>query len=203
VLDVVREELNVKAIGFAGSVDELGRWHAKPNFKVLGPRLGPDVKLVAAALGEDDGALASALAHGEEVRVAVGGREVSLAPSDVDLTQDVAEGYGIASDGGVTVALALELTDDLRREGLARELVRLVQDARKAGGLDVSDRIDLGVEVSGAVAAALAAHRDEIAAETLALSVQDAALSGGYRQDAEIEGEPVAITVRMAIPTSS
>ncbi len=202
VLDVVRDELNVKEIGFAGSVDELGRWHAKPNFKVLGPRLGPSVKLLAAALADDDGTWASALAHGDDVVVATAQGDVSLSPSDVDLTQDVAEGYGIASDGGVTVALALELTDALRREGLARELVRLIQDARKAGDLDVSDRIDLGVETTGPVAEALAAHRDDIAGETLAVSVHDAALSGGYRQDAEIDGEPVVVTVRMAIPAS-
>jgi isoleucyl-tRNA synthetase len=203
VLDVVRDELNVKEIGFAGSVDELGRWHAKPNFKVLGPRLGPNVKQVAAALAADDGALANALAHGAEVMVPTERGDVSLGPSDVDLTQDVAEGFGIASDGGVTVALALELTDALRREGLARELVRLIQDARKAGDLDVSDRIDLGVEARGAVAEALAAHRDDIAGETLAVSVHDAVLSGGYRQEAQIDGEAVVISVRMAIPASA
>ena len=202
VLDVVRDELNVKEIGFAGSVEELGRWHAKPDFKVLGPRLGPRVKEVAAALGADDGTLAGALAHGDTVTVSTGDGDVSLSPDDVDLTQEVAEGYGVASDGGVTVALALEMTPELRREGLARELVRMIQDARKAGDLDVSDRIDLGVETAGALAEALAAHRDDIAGETLAVSVSEAALSGGYRQESEIDGEPVVVTVRMALPPS-
>ena len=202
VLDVVRDELNVKEIGFAGSVEELGRWHAKPNFKVLGPRLGPRVKEVAAALGRDDGALANALAHGEDVSVATEGGDVSLSPADVDLTQEVAEGFGVASDGNVTVALALDMTDELRREGLARELVRLIQDARKAGDLDVSDRIDLGVETGGRLAEALAAHRDDIAGETLAVSVSEHALSGGYRQEAEVDGDPVVITVRMAVPAA-
>ena len=108
----------------------------------------------------------------------------------------------MASDGAITVALALEMTDELRREGLARELVRMIQDARKAGDLDVSDRIDLGVETTGALAEALAAHRDEIAGETLAVTVSDVALSGGHRQEAEIDGQPVVVTVRMALPPS-
>jgi len=203
VLDVVRDELNVKEIGFAGSIEELGRWHAKPNFKVLGPRLGPRVKEVATALAGDDGTLAGALARGETVTVSTREGEVSLGADDVDLTQDVAEGYGVASNGDVTLALALEITPELRREGLARELVRMIQDARKAGDLDVSDRIDLGVQTAGALAEALAAHRDDIAGETLALSVSDVALSGGYRQESEIDGIPVVITVRMALPPSA
>jgi isoleucyl-tRNA synthetase len=202
VLDVVRDELNVKEIGFAVSVEELGRWHAKPDFKVLGPRLGPRVKQVAAVLAADDGTLANALAHGQDISISTTDGDVSLSPDDVDLMQEVAEGFGVASDGGLTVALALEITDDLRREGLARELVRMIQDARKAGDLDVSDRIDLGVETRGAVAEAMAVHRDDIAGETLAVSVSDVALSGGYRQEAEIDGEPVVVTVRMAVPAS-
>jgi isoleucyl-tRNA synthetase len=202
VLDVVRDELNVKEIGFAGSAEELGRWHAKPNFKILGPRLGPRVKEVARVLAGEDGALANALAHGEDVTVPVADGDISLSPADVDLTQEVTEGYGVASDGSVTVALALEMTDELRREGLARELVRLIQDARKAGDLDVSDRIDLGVETTAEVAEALAAHRDDIAGETLAVSVSEVALAGGHRQEAEIDGVPVVVTVRMAVPAA-
>ncbi len=84
--------------------------------------------------------------------------------------------------------------------GLARELVRLVQDARKAADLDVSDRIDLGIETGGALAEALASHRDEIAGETLATSIGDAALQGGYRHEATIEGDAVVLTLRMALP---
>ena len=80
------------------------------------------------------------------------GRRSSSTPDDVDLTQEVREGWGVASDGGITVALDLELTEELRREGLARELVRRVQDARKAADLDVSDRIELGVASGGSVA---------------------------------------------------
>ncbi len=158
----------MKRVEFAESADELGGWRAKPNFKVLGPTLGPRVKELAAALASDDGTLAGALARGDRVEVPLPGGDIELGPDGVDLAQDVREGWGVASDAGLTVALDLELTEELRREGRARELIRVIQDARKAAGLEVSDRIQLAVEAGPHVTAALAAHRDTVVSETLA-----------------------------------
>jgi isoleucyl-tRNA synthetase len=200
LLDLVADELNVKRIVFAESAAQLGRWRAKPNYRTLGPRLGGSVKEVAAALGSDDGSLAEELARGGSVMVQAGGRQVSLEPDDVDLAQDVRQGWGVAAEAGLTVALDLELTPELRREGLAREIVRVVQDGRKAAGLDVSDRIQLRVEASGSVADALAAHREELAGETLAVSLSDDPIPDGFRAEAEIEGTPITITLRRAPP---
>ena len=197
LLDVVADELNVKQVIFAESTEEFGRWHAKPNFKILGPRLGPRVKDLAGALGVDDGTIAGALARGESASVRLGDDEISLTADDVDLAQEVREGWGVASEGGLTVALDLELTDALRREGVARELVRLVQDARKAAGLDVSDRIQLGVQAGHAVGEALAAHREYVVGETLAVDLIAGEVEG-FRQEAAIEGEPVAVSLRKA-----
>jgi isoleucyl-tRNA synthetase len=191
LLNVVADELNVKHVGFAESVREVGRWRAKPNYKALGPRLGGAVKDVASALQADDGSLAETFARGGSAEV----RGVPLGPDDVDLTQEIREGWGVASEGGLTVALDLELTQDLRREGIARELVRLVQDARKAAGLHVSDRIVVGVETSGEVASALATHREHLASETLAREVLDGPAEGATPQTAEIDGTAVSITV--------
>ncbi|MGZ8607199.1 MAG: isoleucine--tRNA ligase [Actinomycetota bacterium] len=199
LLGLVGEELNVKEVVFAESADRFGRWHAKPNFKALGPKLGPRVKDVAAALARDDGALASALARGEAVTVDTPSGGVALEPSDVDLAQETIEGWGVGGDGGLTVALELELTPELRMEGLARELVRVIQDARKAAGLDVSDRIVLGVVSSGDVAEALDRHRAYVADETLATEIGDAEVGdAGFRQDAEVGGTPVSVTLRHA-----
>jgi isoleucyl-tRNA synthetase len=199
LLDLVGEELNVKQVQFAESADQLGRWRAKPNFKVLGPRLGPGVKEVAAALERDDGSLAAALVHGDPVRVDLGTEQVELAPSDVDLVQETVEGWGVASDGGITVALELQLTPELRLEGFARELVRVVQDARKAAGLDVSDRIALGLAVDGELAEALAIHRGWIGAETLAVEVVDeAATDATFERTFEIDGARVGVSLRRA-----
>jgi isoleucyl-tRNA synthetase len=195
--ETIAEELNVKEVRFAESADAFGRWRAKPDFKVLGPRLGTRVRAVAAVLsGDDGGALAARLSAGDAVELRVDdGPEVSIGPGDVQLTQDVRAGWGVASDGGVTVALELEVTPALRLEGLARELVRLVQDARRAAGLEVTDRIELGVEASGELAAALAAHRDEVAAETLATSIGNGPVEG-HRQEGAIDGVAVAVTLR-------
>ncbi len=198
LLGLVAEELNVKQVLFAESAEQLGRWRAKPNFKVLGPRFGPRVKDVAGALSRDDGSLAAALAHGEPITLDVEGGPIELGPDDVDLVQEKLEGWGVASDGGVTVALELELTPELRLEGLARELVRVVQDARKAAELDVSDRIALGLEL-GELAEAFADHRDWIASETLAAEIAGGAASDAtFARTFEIDGASVGVSLRRA-----
>jgi isoleucyl-tRNA synthetase len=188
--------LNVKRVEVAGSAEVFGRWRARPDFKVLGPRLGPRVQAVARALAADDGTLAGRFADGEEVEVAMDdGPPVAIGPDDVQLMHDVRSGLGVASEGGITVALELDVTPELRREGLARELVRMIQDARKAAGLEVTDRIALGVETSEEPAAAMAAHRDDIAAETLAATVEEHVVDG-YLLEGMLEGTPVTVSVR-------
>ena len=130
LLATVADELNVKRIVFAESDEAFGRWRAKPNFKTLGPRLGEAVKDVAAALAADDGDVAQALARGEPVTVA----GVSIEPDDVDLVQEVLDGLGCGERGWAhRGARPRGLHEALRREGLARELIRSMQDARKAG----------------------------------------------------------------------
>ena len=195
LLPLVAEELNVRQVVFAESAEGFARWRAKPSFRALGPRVGSAVQRVAAALAADDGSAASALARGERLTIA----GVELGPDDVELLQETPEGWGIASEGGVTVALELGLTPELRREGLARELVRLVQDARKAAGLDVSDRIALGIDARGDLAEAFTEHRDAVARETLAVEVRAEVLPDAeLRQDAEVDGSAVSVTLRRA-----
>ena len=197
LLPIVADELNVREVRLAGSATSFGRWRARPNFKALGPRLGHRVKEVATALAEDSGDLASSLADGASITLEVGGETITLGPDEVDLTQEVLAGWGVAGEGGVTVALDLELDDELRTEGRARELIRLVQDARKAAGLDVGDRISLGVAATGDWASAFADHRETIASETLATEASDAELEGdAYRLVATPDDVTVVITLR-------
>jgi isoleucyl-tRNA synthetase len=197
LLGLVAEELNVKRVVFAETAEQLGGWRAKPNFKALGPRLGPKVKAVASTLGADDGSVAAALARGETVTLDVDGEPVELSPDDVDLLQETLEGWGVAGDGSITVALQLDLTPELRTEGLARELVRVVQDARKAAGLDVSDRIELALDVDGDLAAALAAHHGWVAAETLATDIAAGRLDGAaFERGFDVDGAAVVVGLR-------
>jgi isoleucyl-tRNA synthetase len=196
--DTVADELNVKRVEIAGSAEVFGRWRAKPDFKVLGPRLGARVQAVAAALAADDGTLAERLVEGDPVEVAADDEPViTIGPGDVQLVHDVRSGLGVASEGGVTVALELEVTPELRREGVARELVRMIQDARKGAGLEVTDRIELAVETSGEAAEALAAHREEVASETLAATVTTDGFDG-FRLEGMLEGTPVIVSLRKA-----
>jgi isoleucyl-tRNA synthetase len=199
LLDLIADELNVKEVRFAESAEGFGRWRAKPNFKVLGPRLGARVKDVAAALDALDPHAVASLAAGGTVTLDLAPEPLVLSPADVDLTQETLEGWGVATEGGVTVALELEITPSLRREGLARELVRVVQDARKAAGLDVSDRIALGIDARGDLAEAFTEHRDAVARETLAVEVRAEVLPDAeLRQDAEVDGSAVSVTLRRA-----
>jgi isoleucyl-tRNA synthetase len=201
LFDLVADELNVKHVRLADSAEAFGRWRAKPDFKVLGPRLGTHVQAVARALSEDDGALAAQLAHGGSVELVVDdGSQVTLRPDDVEVSQDPMEGWGVASESGVTVALELGLTPELRSEGLAREIVRVVQDARKAAGLAVSDRIVLRLALDHDLTAAFEAHRDTIAGETLATEITVGPVEDGeqfaFRQEASADGRSLEVALR-------
>jgi isoleucyl-tRNA synthetase len=194
---LIADELNVKELDLAESAEVAGTWTAKPSYRVLGPRLGPVVREVALALAEDDGTVAADLAGGRSVAVPTSRGEVEVGPDDVELSRQTRGGWGVASDGGITVALDLDITPDLAREGLAREVVRIVQDARKAAGLDVSDRIRLAIEGDEEVRRAVDAHGDWIAGEVLATEMAAGnGGSGGYRERRNVDGREVTVTVR-------
>ena len=116
----------------------------KPNFRALGKRFGKSTPAVAAAItAADPEWLAGQMRSSATAPVVVDGETVTLQPDDVIITQTPRSGWAVATDAGETVALEVTITPQLRREGLAREVVRLVQDERKNAGLHVSDRISL------------------------------------------------------------
>jgi isoleucyl-tRNA synthetase len=197
LLPIVADELNVHDVRLATSADAFGTWRAKPDFKALGPRLGSRVQAVAAALAEDDGTLAERLAASRPVTIELDGGTVEIGHDDVVLTRDVLAGWGVASDGGVTVALELELTPALRSEGLARELVRVAQEARRTAGLAVQDRIVLHIVATGELADARDAHAAFVVGETLATELRsDPTEDADASLTTEIDGMPVQIAVR-------
>ena len=167
--DQVLEELNVKSIEFIARDAGLVSYRIKPNLPKLGKQYGKLLPKIRQALLDADGAaIASATARGDAFEIEVEGQVIALADDDVLIETDSAEGYSCEADEGYLTALDTSVTPELVAEGLAREVVRSVQDARKQAGLEVSDRITLGVSGSAAVEQALAAHRDYVMSETLA-----------------------------------
>jgi isoleucyl-tRNA synthetase len=166
--DQIREELNVKHVEIIPRDAQLVTYRIKPNLPVVGKRYGKLIPALRGALAQAHGAeVAAAVARGETLVIQIDGQTVELEPGALLVETTSADGFACAEASGYLVGLDTNLTDELVREGLARELVRTVQDARKQAGLDVSDRIMLDIEGNEAVAAALAAHRDYIGGETL------------------------------------
>jgi len=167
--DQILEELNVRDIEYIARDAGLVSYRIKPNLPVLGKRYGKLIPSIRAALEAADGAaIAGAAARGDDFAIEVGGETLNLSAGDVLIETHSAEGYACAEDGGYLAALDTSLSDELVLEGLAREVVRSVQDARKQAGLEVSDRIVLGVSGSAGIEQALAKHRDYLMTETLA-----------------------------------
>jgi isoleucyl-tRNA synthetase len=187
----VADELNVTELAsLDATAGDLIDVTAKANFRSLGKRFGKDTPRVAAAIAAADAEeLAAGLRSAGQATVSVSELgEVTLSADDVVVTETPRAGWAVAREGE-TVALDLTLTDELIRAGLAREVVRLVQEARKASGFDVSDRIELAWSADGELATALREHRQSVADEVLATETYDSldALPGeADHHDAEL-----------------
>jgi len=168
----VADELNVAELSELAAVgDDLVDVSVKIDFRAVGRRLGKQVQAVAKAVAAADPAALTAAYRAGTATVEVDGVPVPLEEGDLIVTETPREGWTVASGGGLTVALDLELTPELERAGLVREAVRLVQEGRKSAGLAVSDRIELWWTAEGAVAQALSEHAEQVAGEVLAVVV--------------------------------
>jgi isoleucyl-tRNA synthetase len=198
LLDLVAEELNVKQVTFAKGEAGLVAFRLVPNFRALGPRFGREAPAVAAAVrGADAAELAPRLGAGERVTVEVAGSGlVELGAEEVGVAEEPVTGWRVVREGTASVALDLEVTPELRREGIARDLVRAVQDLRKAAGLAVDDRIELAVKAEGEVAEAVAAQRDYLLGETLATALYRSPQGDGHDAQVEVDGQQVRLWLR-------
>jgi isoleucyl-tRNA synthetase len=189
---LLKDELNVKWVRYVSEAEELGRFEVKPNYRALGPRFGRQMPQVAAAIASLDPAR---LRDGGSAGVNIDGQEHQIGPDDVLITLRPLEGYQVERSGTHAVALNLELDDELRREGLAREVVHAVQGARKDYGLNVEDRIALSLGGDSELLEAARAHEDYVARETLATSLS---FDGADGPAADIEGRQLRISVERA-----
>ena len=171
----ILEELNVKTIEFIARDEGLVNYRIKPNLPRLGKErgMGKELPDVRRALEKEDGAeVAGKVARGENITISIPSGEILLTGEDLLIETSSAEGYACGADAGYLTALDTTLTEELIREGIAREMIRTVQESRKQAGLEVSDRIVLGVSGSAGVEAALDEFRDYLMSETLATEWQ-------------------------------
>jgi isoleucyl-tRNA synthetase len=193
---LVTAELNVKELDFVSEEGELVSYTVKPNYRALGPRFGKRMPQVAAAVEALDPAhVAKAISDGDEVGINVDGTDHTLGPDDVTLALQPLEGYEVEAEAGHAVALQLELDDELRQEGLAREIVHAVQNARKAAGLDITDRIALNLGGDESLLAAAREHEPYVTGEVLATSIAYDAVDGA---EARIDDHDLRIAVTRA-----
>jgi isoleucyl-tRNA synthetase len=169
----VREELNVVDLESLHDATEVIAVTVKPNFRTLGKRFGARTKAVAAAITAADPAQIGTALRAGHAMVDVDGVPEEFDEDELIINQSPATGWAVTSDGAETVALDLELTPQLRRAGLLREIVRIIQEARKNAGFDVSDRIELRWQVGGSPepAEAIEEHAADLAGEVLAASL--------------------------------
>ena len=200
LVEIVREELNVRRVRFVEAADELGEYEVKANYRTLGPLFGKDMPLAAEAIAALDPARVAAAVRGSEggsgigeggseaaedggtqgagngrpgkgIGIAVGDREHTLTAQDVILTMKAPEGYSVEREGAHAVALELAIDESLLREGRSREIVHAVQNARKTAGLDVEDRIELVLGGDSALVEAAREHEAYVSGETLAIEL--------------------------------
>jgi isoleucyl-tRNA synthetase len=187
--ELIVEELNVKELEFVDSLEEFVDYSLRPDWRRLGPRFGSQIQAVAAAIASADPLeVQRQLASEGKARFVIDGEEIWLEAQDLDLRAEERKGFAVAHEGSYGVALDLSITPELRLEGLAREIVRGLNESRRQAGLDISDRIELYLGAEGEVAQAITAHRDWIAGEVLASKMLDAPPGDGFSIEMSIDG---------------
>ncbi|GHO46286.1 isoleucine--tRNA ligase [Ktedonospora formicarum] len=199
----LREELNIKSIRFLGVEDGLVEYYFKPNLPVLGKKHGRMIPAIRTALSALTGEAATQAAHalesGRTLALEINGQPLQLEANDILVSATSPKGYAVAEGDGLIVALNTTITPELAQEGMARDLVRLIQDARKSAGFTITDRITvlLKPEDRFNLQAVLDAHGTIISAETLANSLNlGEGRDGFYTTQAELEGGNVIIALQ-------
>ena len=194
MVDLLADELNIKEVVMVEDETDLSEVSYRPNFRVLGPRFGKQMKEVGQRIGELTQQEIEILKAGD--KIAVAGGEIGI--EDVEVQRREKEGVVVAIDNNLGVGLDVQLDDELVAEGVAREIVNRVQNMRKDAGLEVSDRIRIGVQGEAGLLEAIGQHREYIAAETLALELSAGALPDSVVLQQELQVNDYACTIAIA-----
>ena len=192
MVDLIKEELNVKTVVFADELDQYMNFSLKPNFKVAGPVLGKNIKAFGGALAKENAAefIAKLEADGK-VALDLNGEMVDIEKDFVDVRIDAKEGFAVAMENNVFTILDTQVTPELEEEGLARELVSKVQQLRKQHDFEMMDNIKIFVDADEAVTAAIGTFTEWIQKETLAVAIEAAAELDTY----DLNGHKTGIAV--------
>ena len=196
VKDIILTEVNVKNASFVDDAGSLITYKIKPNFRSLGKRYGARMKEIAAAFGELPQETIAAVKAAGEYALQLPGGPVDLTPEDYEIISQDMPGWLVASDGALTLALDIEVTDALRREGTARELVNRIQNIRKDSGFEVTDKVYVSIWAEGdalkEITDCLQEYTNYIAAQTLALSVE----LSSEKEGAEVAWDEGSINIK-------
>ncbi|APY11170.1 isoleucine--tRNA ligase [Seonamhaeicola sp. S2-3] len=168
VSDLIKHEVNVKEVELLEDASDILVKQIKPNFKALGPRFGKDMKLIANAIKAFSADDIKKIEQTGEIQVDINGKNIILGLDDVEIASQDIEGWLVANEGTLTVALDVTITDDLRSEGIARELINRIQNLRKDSGFEVTDRIDVKLQKDEHIVNAIGSNMGYIKTETLA-----------------------------------
>jgi isoleucyl-tRNA synthetase len=172
VEDLIKSEVNVKEIELIDDASGLLVKQVKPNFKTLGPRFGKDMKAVANAIDQFSPEDIATIEIEGKISVEVNGKMINLASEEMVISSQDIEGWLVASSGNITVALDVHISEELKKEGIARELVNRIQNLRKDSGFEVTDTIDVTIQKDGIVEGAISENINYIKNETLTVNLE-------------------------------
>jgi isoleucyl-tRNA synthetase len=171
VKNLFLSEVNIKELEFLNDTSGVLVKKIKPNFKALGPKYGKMMKVISAAISKMEQEDIALFEKEKSYVIDVNGEKITLLPDDVEILSEDIPGWLVASEGRLTVALDINITDELREEGIAREFINRIQNYRKESGLDVTDKIILTIQKHDAINSAINKFNDYIATQTLAEKV--------------------------------
>jgi isoleucyl-tRNA synthetase len=199
VKQLIMGEVNVKDIELITDTTGIITKRIKPNFKTLGAKCGKYMKQVAALVASFTQEQIAAVEANAETVLKVEDAEFVTTAADFEITSEDMPGWLVASEGKLTVALDITITEELRREGVARELVNRIQNIRKESGFEVTDKIRVEVEANDLTSVAIDSFAEYIAQQTLALDVKAvAAPAGDFVVDSDLDEAPLKIAVTKA-----
>ena len=198
VKDIILTEVNVKEAEFLSDTTGIITKKIKPNFRTLGKKYGAQMKMIAAAFASFDQATIGAIQSAGTYTFEVAGAAVTIAPEDYEITSEDMPGWLVATEGQLTIALDIEVTDALRCEGVARELINRIQNIRKDSGFDVTDKIKVEIVALDQIKGALTDFKDYICSQTLTQNLEVVtAISGDGVLETEID-ENVKTSIRIS-----